>query len=88
MDPWEHDEPMAVRRAADGRLYFAATDVTGMLRDIARAIAVHARDGDLTWTGDGRGPVSLDASTMLTVARILTTQADRMDVQLITIAGE
>lgn len=88
MRPWELDEPMSVRRAVDGQLYFAAADVTAMLRDMAHAFTLHARDGDLTCGGDALEPVRLDAPTMHAVARILTAQADQMDVQLITIAGQ
>ncbi|WP_411104097.1 hypothetical protein [Streptomyces sp. cmx-4-9] len=88
MNPWEPNESMPVRRAVDGQLYFAATDVTGMLRDIAGAITLHAHDGDLTWTSEGEAAVPLDAATMRTVARILSAQADQLDIQLIAIAGQ
>ncbi|MEV7729723.1 hypothetical protein ACIRP0_07275 [Streptomyces sp. NPDC101733] len=88
MNPWEPNEPMTVRRARDGQLYFAAGDVTHMLRDLASAIDLHARDGDLSWASDTPEPITLDAATMRTVARILQAQADHMDIQLITIAGE
>ncbi|MBT2452984.1 hypothetical protein J7F03_39360 [Streptomyces sp. ISL-43] len=35
---------MPVRRAVDGQLYFAATDVPSMLRHIAASITLHTQD--------------------------------------------
>ncbi|WP_162688816.1 MULTISPECIES: hypothetical protein [unclassified Streptomyces] len=88
MMPWGPSETMPVGRSVDGQLHFAAQDVTGMLRDIASSITLHPGDGVLTWTREGEEPIALDPATTRTVARILTAQADQMDIQLITIAGQ
>ncbi|MGW0394014.1 hypothetical protein ACWDYJ_24630 [Streptomyces sp. NPDC003042] len=88
MNPWEPDESMPVRRAVDGRLHFAATDVANMLRDIAASITLHTHNGDLTWTAEGEDALLLDADTTNTVARILQAQADQMDIQLINLTGQ
>ncbi|MFE3767008.1 hypothetical protein ACFXPI_35235 [Streptomyces sp. NPDC059104] len=84
------DAETPVRRGADGQLYMAVQDVTAMLRDMARAFELQAQSGEFAWAAEG-GQANrdrLDVGTMRTVAGILCAQADEMDVQLITIAGQ
>ncbi|MEU1800854.1 hypothetical protein [Streptomyces sp. NPDC019937] len=81
------DEPGIIRftsigQGPDGRYYMPAEDVTALLRGIARAWTEHAIEG-AGWRSPEGEEVELDPATLRTMARILSQQADSLEVQLI-----